>query len=105
MRPYWIFAVVTVALAQNIPGLGTDPHKKGPPPPVIKQRVDPPAREDAQAAHDRTLGELDALIAEATALRAELEANGPDRIGKASAGRIDMIRKKLKAVEAGLKRR
>lgn len=105
MRRYLVVAAMTAAFAQQIPGLGTDPLGKGAPPPVVKQRVDPPARETAKAAHERTLDELAALIAEATALRAELAAQGPERVSKESVRRLDKLRKSLKAIEADLKRR
>ncbi len=96
---------MAAALAQQIPGLGTDPLGKGSQPPVVKQRVDPPAREAAKASHERTLDELTALLVEAPALRAELVALGPEQVNRELARRLERIRKSLKSIEADLKRR
>lgn len=91
--------------AQGIPGLGTDPLKKGPLPPLTQVRTDPPNGEGAQAAHTRALSELKNLIDAAAALRSQLETDGPNLVRVDAAPRLRAMKKALKAVESALKPR
>ena len=79
--------------------------KKGPLPPVVAVRTDPPQSALAQSAHIKAISELRALIDSATALRAELERDGPSILRADVATRLREMKKAVKAVESALKPR
>jgi hypothetical protein len=101
MRCLLVLVLVIGAAAQTIPGIGTDPLKKGPVPMSGKQ-IDPPGTSPADI-HQKTLTELTQLIEQATALEKELKEAGPQEVSAESAKRVAKMQKLLKHIEAGLK--
>lgn len=93
-----------ISQAQRIPGLGSDPLNKQPPP-VVRKTSEPPDIESSRAAHERAKAELSKLIAAAGELRDQLEADGPDRLSAGTAEKVRQLQKSLKALEATLKTR
>lgn len=94
---------VALLLTQNIPGLGSDPLKKGPLPPIARERTEPPARVDIETRHVQTLDELHKLIDEATALESELQNAGAATVPAGALKRVDRMRRQIKLLESRLR--
>ena len=103
MRIAQALVLMLSCYAQSIPGLGSDPMKKGPLPPMVQVRTNPPRTEAAEAAHSRVLSELKDLIDVATALREQIEKDGPNVVHADAAAKLREMKKSLKAAESGIK--